>query len=56
MPEKKIASVHRQLVYGKGVQAAIDFAETKDGAAWSTHDLVAAVIDAVWDQIKDSKG
>lgn len=57
MPDK-IASVHRQLVYGKGTQAAIEFAEQQvdAGKLWTTHELVEAVVDAVWDPIKDSKG
>lgn len=56
-PKKSLRSVHRELIYAKGTQAAIEFAERQEeGAEWTTHDLVVAVIDATWDQIKESKG
>lgn len=52
-----IKSVHREIIYNRGTQAAIEFAERQEeGVEWSTHDLVAAVIDAVWNDIKESKG
>ncbi len=47
-------SVHREIVYAKGTDAALAFAQHNPN--FTTHDLVKAVVDATWDSIKESKG
>lgn len=50
-----IPSVHRELIIQKGTQLAIEFAENPPRKDWSTHDLVAHVLNGVWKDIKESK-
>ena len=43
----------RALHYNKGTQAAHEFVESNPTKDWTTYELVQAVIDAVYDDIKE---
>jgi hypothetical protein len=48
-----IPSIERSLIYNKGTDAALSVAE--NNPSFGTHDLVKAVIDAVWADIKAAR-